>query len=460
MKFILDKKYIIRGWKNSLYVLINLESGESRHISPLEFQAISFCDGNTDIDDIFILEPHKVIIRNFLKDDIIHISSDEKINKNQKYFSYDCSYIKQIHWSITRNCNCNCRHCYLSSPDKKYRDMPLDKCFEIIRQIAECGIQKISLTGGEALIRPDFWQIVDFILENKIKLSRIYTNGMAINESLIYNLKLRNIKPEFSISFDGIGFHDWLRGIKGAEISAVNAFKILNKNGFSTFSEMCLYKDNAHTIFDTVNFLTNLGVSGLKINVVSNTGSWMNNKKNHEISTKKAYDAFLRYIPEFFGLGSPMNLQMAGVFACFKGSRNFFVPAVKCTDDYKASVCEHAKEVLYLSSEGEVLPCVSIDLAKTNIKKTFITKSNTLKNILNKSYYLSIINLKIKELLKKNKTCANCKYCSLCGGGCRANAVLSGGNYFGIDLQMCEFFKGGYFEKIKEIAKIGSATVA
>jgi radical SAM protein with 4Fe4S-binding SPASM domain len=441
---------MLRGWKNLPYVLINADNNQYRELNSLEFQTLSFCNGDTQ--DIFVLEAHEKLAKEFLKLKIIKYSNGINIKDHQKYFFYDCEKINQVHWSITRNCNYNCRHCYVCASEKKYKDTSTKECIEIVKQISECGITNISLTGGEAFVRPDFWQIVDSITENKIKISRIYTNGFLVNKNLIDNLKLRNIKPEFSISFDGIGAHDWLRGIKGAEKIAINAFKLLNQNGYRTFSEMCLYKDNIKNISETVNLLTNLGVSGLKINIATMVGSWVKNYKNHNINIREAYNAFLEYIPEFFRLNSPLNLQMAGFFVCFKNSKEFSIPAVKPIENQKLnnlSICEHARQILYLSSSGQVLPCVSLDFCETKMKKTFINKKNSLKKILNNSHYLDLKNLKISEIFKKNKKCATCKYVLLCGGGCRANASIAGNSFFGNDPQMCVFFKENYFEKIK-----------
>lgn len=43
----------------------------------------------------------------------------------------------------------------------------------------------------------------------------VMSNGLLMNERVLDEFEKRGIKPEFNMSFDGIGCHDWLRGIPG-----------------------------------------------------------------------------------------------------------------------------------------------------------------------------------------------------------------------------------------------------
>lgn len=80
---------------------------------------------------------------------------------------------------------------------------------------------QVSLTGGEALTRRDFFEIVDALLEHGIVITLIYSNGALVNENVLKEFENRKIWPGFNISFDGVeGWHDWLRrSRRSAEIS-------------------------------------------------------------------------------------------------------------------------------------------------------------------------------------------------------------------------------------------------
>ena len=65
---------------------------------------------------------------------------------------------------------------------------------------------------------------------------------------LLDQLEKRDMKPEFSISYDGLGLHDWLRGVKGTEGMAIRAFDLLHQSGFPIGIEMCIHKLNKDTL--------------------------------------------------------------------------------------------------------------------------------------------------------------------------------------------------------------------
>mgnify|MGYP000436072073 CR=1 FL=1 len=93
--------------------------------------------------------------------------------------------------------------------------------------------------------------VKDGYLKNKMYYL-IYTNGVLVNEKLLAELDRRGIKPEFTLSFDGVGCHDWMRGMEGAEQAAIDAIKLLKSKGFQVAIETVLYTGNKGTLADTL----------------------------------------------------------------------------------------------------------------------------------------------------------------------------------------------------------------
>lgn len=130
----------------------------------------------------------------------------------------------------------------MSAPHAKYGELSHENCIRIIDQLVQCGVQSVSLTGGECLVRKDFLELVDRMLSYGINIYTIYSNGALVNEKLLNELDSRGIHPEFNMSFDGVGQHDWIRGINGAEEAVIQAFKLCREKGFPTAAEMCLHR--------------------------------------------------------------------------------------------------------------------------------------------------------------------------------------------------------------------------
>ncbi len=457
MYYKLKPNFALRSWLDRPYMLVSLSSGLAKPVSSVAFQCLSFCNGKTDVDSVCVLPAHKSLLSAFLKQGLIEeCSPNDEINQEQKPVSFNNEYVHTAHWSITGKCNYKCKHCYLSAPNAKYGELSHEQCLSIIDQLSDCGIANVNLTGGEPLVRSDFFSLVDALCRKNINIKTIYSNGALINENLLDEFEKRGIKPNFSLSFDGIGWHDWLRGVKGAEKIATDALKLLNKRGFTTDVEMCLHKLNADTLESSINLLAELGVSAIKTNPVGNSGEWINQNGKYDLSWEELFNLYLDYIPKFLKAGSPLTLHLGGFFYCRKGSPKYLIPAQKFNGTENAlncKVCGHAKNVMYICPDGAILPCMSLSGLPIKLEKTYITKV-PLREALSSSEYLSWIDTTLKDLFVKNVECNKCKYKLTCGGGCRASAALTNNNYFDCDAMSCAIFKNGYIDKIKEAARI------
>lgn len=60
--------------------------------------------------------------------------------------------------NITNNCNMNCVHCYVG--EQPLNQMSLEQGMSYIQELQKLGVFKVSLTGGEPLLHPNF---MDFI---------------------------------------------------------------------------------------------------------------------------------------------------------------------------------------------------------------------------------------------------------------------------------------------------------
>jgi len=340
----------------------------------------------------------------------------------------------------------------MSAPQAKYGELSHEQCMDIVRKISEAGIMNVSLTGGEPFVRKDFLDIVDALLEKKIFISQIYTNGVLVNEELLSELEKRGIKPEFSLSFDGVGCHDWLRGVPGSEEKAINAIKLLKKRGFSVSIETSLHKKNIATLEATFNFLTELGVDSWKTSPTSDSGNWQNENGVYNVNVQELYEAYLRFIPRYKSAGALLSIMLGGFFMCNKGSHDYRIPCKKFDGSEKMlrqTVCASARNNMYISADGKLLPCIPLSgLPVEGVPD--ITKI-TLLEALSDSTYLSMINTRVCDLLEANEKCKACDYRLYCGGGCRAGALLSSGEYLGCDDYTCYFFKNGYEAKIKSV---------
>lgn len=453
MKYKLRENIALRGWKGFPYALRDLGTGQTASLGEDAFHALSLCNGVMDSESMFIPEHYRKLIQYFAKQQVVVPCEDGMRNtREQEYYCYPCKYIETAHWSITGKCNMKCRHCYMSAPQAKFGEISHEKCMDIIEQLAAAGIGAVNLTGGEPLVRKDFMELVSALKEKGIAIRQIYTNGMLVSKKLLDSLKELGLCPEFSLSFDGVGWHDWLRGIDGAEKMAVDAMRLLVGNGFPVSVESAFHRNSISSIADTMRLLAEIGVSHWKTNPVSRSGNWLGEEKSLDLTLEELYDAYLELIDIYLREGSPLSIMLGGFFRCRKAQTDYQIPCKK-HGGIEEPLCLSARSMMYISADAKILPCMPLSGLAIQDEMPSLNEVS-LTDALSDSVYMKRIETPVCELLAHNEKCGNCEHKSVCGGGCRAAALMENGgsDYLGIDPSACFFFLNGYEERIAHVA--------
>lgn len=108
-----------------------------------------------------------------------------------------------VAWQITNECNLACLHCIEESgPGKAFKDeLSSEEAFTIIDQLVASEVPYVSFSGGEPMVRPDFFQMVERITKGGVGL-KIETNGHYLTPENCRKLKALNIKA-VQVSIDG-----------------------------------------------------------------------------------------------------------------------------------------------------------------------------------------------------------------------------------------------------------------
>ena len=450
--YILSPEYCLRGWIGFPYALVH--NGDVVRLSRDEFNALVMCDGQTDMELIRIQQIHNTLHSLEEKGFICSGGSPMEMKQEQYYHHFDNRYFRQFYWSITGRCNFRCKHCYLNAPDAEMGELTHEEAISIIDQIAACGVYHLLVSGGEPFVRKDFWSLIDHALEKGILIDQVYTNGWMLTDAMLDEFDRRGIKPEFSISYDGMGWHDWMRGVNGAEQAALDALRRCRDRGFPTNVEMCVHRGNMNGIRESVNALAEAGTGSIKFCEVSDTALWRKNAAGNTLTTREYFDAVLRYLPEYYEDGMPMNLLFGGVVQLYKGSTEYWPIAEfdegteKCLERH---MCGAVRNSCYIAPDGRLLPCMPIAAVPDQSLFPKVQEIG-LQTALKDSFFMEFAGRRVKDLLEVCRTCRECPYHLKCGGGCRACAVMEGEkNLMGPDPSRCLMWKGGYVNKVHEV---------
>lgn len=158
-------------------------------------------------------------------------------------------------WNITRTCNLRCVHCYSDSAGMKYPgELEWEQMQAVVADLAAYKVPSLLLSGGEPLVHPKFFDLVDLATEAGLKLT-ISTNGTLIDEERAAKLKAANV-AYVGISLDGIGeIHDKFRGKEGAFKEAVDGFRACHAVGQKTGLRLTLTRHNVENIEKILDFI-------------------------------------------------------------------------------------------------------------------------------------------------------------------------------------------------------------
>ncbi len=193
-------------------------------------------------------------------------------------------YLNQIYFYLTEGCNLRCRHCWIvpkyQSGDRSYPALEMDLFRSIIQQAKPLGLSGVKLTGGEPLLHPDIYEMLDVIRSEEIGLT-VETNGVLCTPGLAKKMKATCENPFVSVSIDGSDpeTHEWVRGVEGCFDEALNGIRNLVNAGFRPQIIMSIMKRNKDQMESVVRLAEALGAGSVKFNLIQPTAR---GEKMHE----------------------------------------------------------------------------------------------------------------------------------------------------------------------------------
>jgi radical SAM protein with 4Fe4S-binding SPASM domain len=167
-----------------------------------------------------------------------------------------------IFWNMTNRCNLSCSHCYIrAGPENNRNDeLTTEEAKEFIDDLASMHVPLILLSGGEPLMRSDFWQLQEYAVARGIKTA-LSTNGTLITPDVARRLQKSGIEY-VGISLDGAcaETHDALRNAQGSFVRSVRALQTCIALGLHCGVRVTVTRDNMHEISNLIDLSREIGV--------------------------------------------------------------------------------------------------------------------------------------------------------------------------------------------------------
>ena len=176
----------------------------------------------------------------------------------------------EVVWNFTYLCNLRCKHCYEDAGSRRPELTTEQACMAIdkLSNIAGVGLPALSFSGGEPLMRKDFFEVAAYT-KNKIPYLSMATNGTLLTKDNVRELKKVGIKY-IEISLDGASkeVHESFRVMPGCFEKTMNGIRNCVDEGLDTCIATTVHKDNLHEVSKIMDMAEEMQVRFMHFNYI------------------------------------------------------------------------------------------------------------------------------------------------------------------------------------------------
>lgn len=366
--------------KSGIVILINIYNGLWFRMTQECFQVL----------ELFILSGKEMqeFLKNILDDEdreyfrkvFLHLQKLDIIKAEE-----DICVPQSVGLSITHRCNLSCSHCSYSAGTSVENELKSDEeILEILKKILSINPKLISITGGEPLLRNNFFEISEMLKSQYNGICNLMTNGTLITENNVR--RIIEVFDTYDISIDGV-------------------------------DERTCSLVRGHGVFDrvlkSVKLLLNQGVDSKKISLsmVLTTENEKCVGDFEKLNRKFGTNLVIREY-SYIGRGKKNRLLEVNAEEMEKMQFNSDKRLLQCMN------CGALKSEIYVNCDGEIYPCPMIIDTKYSIGNILkiddlscFFKMEKYKNV---QGYKNFINSFMPEKIEQCKECKIKYFCISC----------------------------------------------
>ncbi len=310
-----------------------------------------------------------------------------------------------IELELSRICDLRCIYCYASSGEPLPEELTLAEIYSIVDQAIELGAKKvIILGGGEPLLYPHFFEVIDFIRKKNIVVD-LFTNGQTLDVATARRLHESGVGIVLKMNSMVAKTQDLMVGRAGAYNKIQNALEALQQAGYpddncSLGIETIICKLNYDELPEMWRWARRNGISPyFETMTMQGRATEHQNIETNQEDVKALFEKLSRIDREEFGFDWTPHPPLV------------------------ASQCARHEYSCTVTSIGEVHPCPGVSVSGGSIRES------DLGTILNTSKVFNELR-DIRDNIKGH--CSTCDLGESCYG-CRGHAYQVTGDYLAED---------------------------
>jgi AdoMet-dependent heme synthase len=312
-----------------------------------------------------------------------------------------------VQLDLTYRCNERCIHCYLDHQD--HGEMTTAEIKDLLDQMADAGVFYLTISGGEILMRRDFFEILEYARKRTFCI-KLKTNGILIRKKEAERIKALGVESvQISIYSHVPEVHDAITKLPGSLAHSIEAIRRLRAHGIHVIMANVLMLQNASDYAGVKALAAELDAQFIMDPTITPRMDG-----DRSILTLNVDEAALR---EVFRNGALV------------GNVEEFCAPPQGPDEEALDMlpCSAGHTACYVSPYGDIYPCVQFPLPSGNVRRMkFIDIWR------DSSQFKEVRSITLRDMA----TCSKCTHGATCSR-CPGLAYLEG-NMRGPSSQDCE----------------------
>jgi len=316
-----------------------------------------------------------------------------------------------VGWELTLACNLRCRHCASAAGPARPDELTTDEALALVDQFPALLVREVHFTGGEPLLRPDWWRIAERVRDRRIA-SRIVTNGSPLVPHVIERLRDVGIET-VGISLDGLeATHDDVRQQPGLFRRVLTAIERVQEAGLAVGVITAVNAHNLAELPDLLRLLLSLEV-----------GSWQLQPNLPQGRSQEATDLHLSPA-DYLALGAFFRNQRdqaleQGLRMVPADSLGYFTELDLADPPWRG--CPAGIYSVGITSDGRVKGCLTMpdDLVEGNLREADLWEIWFREN--------AFPYTRAFALDQMGPLCRDCTWAEQCRGGCTSMSKVCSG---------------------------------
>jgi len=255
-----------------------------------------------------------------------------------------------VQLDLTYRCNERCIHCYLDHDD--HGEMTTAEIKDLLDQMAEAGVFYLTISGGEIMMRRDFFEILEHARARTFCIN-LKTNGVLIRDKEAKRLRELGVeRVQISIYSHRAEVHDAITKMPGSFRQSIAAVRFLRAQGLLVTMANVLMVQNASD-YQSVKALA------------------------AELDARFIIDPTITPMMDGDRSILSLNVDQAALREVFRdgtlvGNVEEFCAPPRGVDTKELDMlpCSAGHTACYVSPYGDVYPCVQFPLPTGNVRRT------------------------------------------------------------------------------------------